>query len=197
MLNSTCLQESFSNGTCKLHTAKKNATPSGKQTKAKPAASLRHLSEYAMEKLQAAGVSPQLLQQIQAAPQSTLPGPPASMGIPEGASASMGTSKGSLASVGASKGSSALVGAPKGSSSTKSSSHALFRKNAHLLKRRQEEILKRITCLEGDQAQSSEGESADSDMEAGLHWRILAPRLQVANVAQVHLTASHKTLVLS
>lgn len=100
------------------------AQPSSQEVK--PAAHQSHLSPYAIHQLTAAGVSPQLLQQIQAATLDVPPYHPVS------------------------------VAALKASAGHRTRSNASFRKRAHLLNVRQGKILKQIQELEGDAAQCSE-----------------------------------------
>lgn len=78
-----------------------------------------------------------------------------------------------------------LVGSSKGSPDLRASSKAEFRKAAHLLKKRQEDILKRLTCLVEDQAQRREV-AAGGYPEACLKWQILTPKLQVRSMVTVH-----------
>ena len=67
--------------------------------------------------------------------------------------------------------------------SRKSSTSAAFRKRAHLLRSRQEQILKRITGLEDDQAHQSGSQGA----EMGLRWQEFTTSLQVLQSPDFHV----------
>ena len=173
-----CLQDALSDGIAQPDTAKRQALPcSNGHSNSPPTAHERHLSPYAVQQLLASGVSPQLLQQIQAAPCNTPQAPCRPANAPLVKPSSKGNSKHSSRAV-----ESLSVGTPKGSSSPKSSSRAAFRKAAHLLRNRQEDILKRVTCLETGQARLR-CMASDKAREAGLKWQTLAPKLQVWSTA--------------
>lgn len=159
-------QESLPNGICKEDTAKRQAKETKRSIPEKPAANQSHLSSHAFQQLTAAGVSAQLLHQIQASPHS----------ISNGTLTARDTLKARKSAKGSERGSCQLVGSSKGSPDPKAISKADFRKAAHLLKKRQEDILKRLTCLEEDQAQRREV-AAGSNPEARLKWQILTPKL--------------------
>jgi len=162
-------QESLPNGVHKEVTAKRQAKESKKVTQGKPAAKQSHLSPYAFQQLTAAGVPTQLLHQIQASPHSIseVRHPPTEM--PKARKSAKESERDNCH----------LVGSSKGSPDPKASSKADFRKAAHLLKKRQEDILKRLTCLEEDQAQRTEV-AAGSNLEGCLKWQILTPKLLVS-----------------
>ena len=164
------------NGICKEDTAKRQAKETKRSIPEKPAANQSHLSSHAFQQLTAAGVSAQLLHQIQASPHS----------ISNGTLTARDTLKARKSAKGSERGSCQLVGSSKGSPDPKAISKADFRKAAHLLKKRQEDILKRLTCLEEDQAQRREV-AAGSNPEARLKWQILTPKLLVSPAAAVHV----------
>ncbi|DBA73560.1 TPA: hypothetical protein ACH3X2_009802 [Trebouxia sp. C0005] len=159
-------QEPLPGGVHKEVTAKRNTKGSIKSIQEKPAAKQSHLSSYAFDRLIAAGVSTQLLHQIQASPHSISEGIPSVTNMQKAQNSAEGSIRGNWHSVGRSK----------GSPDPKASSKADFRKAAHLLEKRQEDILRRLTCLEEDQAQRREV-SAGSKPEACLKWQILTPKL--------------------
>lgn len=125
-------------------------------------------------------MSTQLLHQIQASPHSISEGIPSVTNMQKAQNSAEGSIRGNWHSVGRSK----------GSPDPKASSKADFRKAAHLLEKRQEDILRRLTCLEEDQAQRREV-SAGSKPEACLKWQILTPKLLVRSVATVHAVQAH------
>jgi len=163
------------NGAHKEVTAKRKTKGSSKLTQGKPAADQSHLSSYAFKRLTAAGVSTQLLHQIQASPHS----------ISEGILSATDTLKARNSAKGSERECCHLVGSSKGSPDPKASSKADFRKTAHLLENRQEDILKRVTCLEEDRAQRREVASGINP-EACLKWQILTPKLQVRSMVAGH-----------
>ena len=187
-------QESLTNGIHKEVSAKRQAKESRKLTQGKPAANQSHLSSYAFQQLTAAGVSTQLLHQIQASPHSISEGISTARGTLKARNSANGSERDSCQLEGSSKGSDAgschSVGSSKGSLGLKASSKADFRKAAHLLKKRQEDILKRLTCLEEDQAQRREV-TAVNNPEPCLKWQILTPKLLVSSVAAFHAVQAH------
>ena len=168
-------QESLPNGAHQEVTAKRTSKGSIQLAQGKPAANQSHLSSYALQQLTAAGVSTQLLHQIQASPRS----------ISEGTLSATDMQKARNSAKGSERDSCQLVGSSKGSPDLRASSKAEFRKAAHLLKKRQEDILKRLTCLVEDQAQRREV-AAGGYPEACLKWQILTPKLQVRSMVTVH-----------
>lgn len=181
-------QESLPNGVYKEVSAKRQAKESRKLTQGNPAANQSHLSSYTFQQLTAAGVSTQLLDQIQASPHSISQGTLSARDTLKARNSPKGSERDSCQLVGSSKGSDEgschSVGSSKGSSDPKASSKAEFRKAAHLLKKRQEDILKRLTCFERNQAQRTEV-AAVGNPEACLKWQILTPKLLVRSVAAV------------
>ncbi|KAL0023672.1 hypothetical protein WJX77_012323 [Trebouxia sp. C0004] len=159
--------ESLPNDTHKEVTAKRKTKGSMKLAQGQPAANQSHLSSYAFKRLIAAGVSTQLLHQIQARPHS----------ISEVLLSPTDTLKARNSAKGSERGSCHLEGSSKGSPDPKASSKADFRKAAHLLKNRQEGMLKRLAFMEEDQAQRREVASGNNP-EACLKWQILTPKLQ-------------------
>jgi len=173
-------RESLANGAHKEVAARRETKGSITLTQGKPAANQSHLSSYAFQQLTAAGVSVQLLHQIQANPHSISEGIPSAIDMQKARNSAKGSERGSCQ----------LVGSSKGSPHPKASSKADFRKAAHLLKKRQEDILRRLTCLEEDQAQRREV-AAGSNPEACLKWQILTPKLLVRSAGAVHAVHAH------
>ncbi len=187
-------QESLPNGVHKEVTAKRQAEETKKSILDKPAANQSHLSSYAFQQLTAAGVPMQLLHQIQASPHSTSNGILTARDTLPARKSAEGSARDSCQLVGSPKGSDEGSCQPLGSSKVspdpKTSSKADFRKAAHLLGKRQADILKRLTCLEEDEAQRREV-AAVGNPEARLKWQILTPKLLVRSLAAVHAVQAH------
>ena len=191
----------------------------GNRTTPRNSRPMEHLSQYAVEQLTAAGVSSQLSQQIQSSPQPCtaplqVPGTAnqADSQMLNNAASSPHTSSSTQHATGkgiSNSSSNVKSSSLKDSSRVQgSSSKADFRKKAHLLRVRQEQILDRIRSLGTDEARSRSGSSSSSsntnsnsssntnsgsgsgsssvgvdNAEAGLQWQRLAPQLQVVYVA--------------
>ena len=139
-----------------------------------------HISDFAMQQLLQAGVSAQLLQQLQTATQTDLQTPTQT----DPQSAPQTAPQGSPA-----------VGRPrhhpkpkrpaKAGGDSRSGSSPGVAQRAHSLKDRQEAILRRISTLQGDQAHSSHGDLADSMQKdpgiasGALVWASVKPTMKV------------------
>ena len=131
-----------------------------------------------MQQLLQAGVSAQLLQQLQTAMQTDLQTHAQTdpQSAPQG-SPPVGRPQ---------HGTKPKRQAKAGGDSTRSGRSPGVAQRAHLLKARQEAILKRISTLEGDQAHSSQGDQAESTQDGpgiasggALVWASVKPTMKV------------------
>ena len=135
-----------------------------------------HISDFAMQQLLQAGVSAQLLQQLQTASQTGVQSHPqtelqSARHVPQQRSPNTGRSR--------------THTKPKRQAKAKgvgmrSGGSAGTAQRAQSLKARQEAILRRISSLEGDQAQSSQESAGRIASDRGLVWERVKPTMQVS-----------------
>ena len=134
-----------------------------------------HISDFAMQQLLQAGVSAQLLQQLQTAPQTDLQTHPQT----DSQSAPHVPWQGSYHVRRTGQKTKSKKQAKAKGDSTRSGSSAGTVQRAHSLKTRQEDILERISALEGNQAHSSQGDAGSIANGSGLVWENVKPTMQV------------------
>ena len=177
-MQAPCLQELPSSSSAQQVCRKTQSKACGsKQSRQAPVATQpTHISDFAMQQLLQAGVSAQLLQQLQTATHTGLQTHPqtesqSARHVPQQRSPPIGRSRHHTKPKRQAKAKG--VGMRSGGS-------AGTAQRAQALKARQEAILRRISSLEGDQAQSSQETAGRIVSGRGLVWERVKPTMQVS-----------------
>ena len=172
-----CLQEASSCSDAQQPFSKKQSRPGGSKQARNASAPThsKHLSDFAMQQLLQAGVSAQLLQQLQTAPQTELQAHPQA----ESQSGPQCAAQQESASYRRPRHNSKPKRQAKTEAGIRSGSKAEDAQRACLLKARQEAILRRISTLEGDQAHNSTEDGGSAACSGRLGWEDVKPTMQV------------------